>query len=150
MEMPLASAAKRGCTFIFVPMMLAPPPHGPSDSIYWRMRGPDGEADPASANPKPSSMVFLPMAITFSGMSSYFVLTMNSETYLVRPGALANSSAGLGLGEAGWAGRARVSADPLPRANPASASDVLQKSRRIIGVPLSKIFRTCFGLLDFI
>ena len=29
-----------------------------------------------------------------AGMSSYFVFTINSETYLVSPGALANSSAG--------------------------------------------------------
>ena len=96
MDTPLARAAKRGCTFIFVPMMLELPPHGPSDSMYCRMRGPAVEADPASAKPNPSRIVFLPSAITLSGMSSYFVFTINSETYLVSPGALANSSAGFG------------------------------------------------------
>src|ERR1700732_205075 len=123
MEIPLASAAKRGWTFIFVPMMLELPPHGPSDSMYWRMRGPAVEADPARARPNPSKIVFLPRTITFSGMSSYFVLTINSETYLVSPGALGNSSAGL----------AKASAGPPRSANPARARDVLQKSRRIIG-----------------
>src|SRR5882672_6289689 len=87
MEMPLASAAKRGWTFIFVPMMLAFPLAHPSVSIYCRMRGPITEADPASDNPNPSRIVFFPSATTFSGMSSYFAFTINSETYLVRPGS---------------------------------------------------------------
>ena len=101
--MPLASAAKRGWTFIFVPMMLEFPPQGPSDSMYCRMIGPAVEADPASARPNPSKIVFLPRAITFSGMSSYFVFTINSETYLVSPGALANSSAGFAKASASFA-----------------------------------------------
>src|SRR5580693_3513555 len=104
-------------------MTLELPPHGPSDSMYCRMRGPAVEADPASARPNPSRIVFLPRAITFSGMSSYFVFTINSETYLVSPGALGNSSAGL----------AKASTRSPRSASPASAKDVLQKSRRIIG-----------------
>src|SRR5437879_4502679 len=123
MEMPLASAAKRGWTFIFVPMMLAFPLEHPSVSIYCRMRGPMTEADPASDNPNPSRIVFFPMARTFSGMSSYFAFTINSETYLVSPGVFGNSSAGL----------ADAFNRSLRSANPASASDVLQNSRRIIG-----------------
>src|ERR1700674_347739 len=123
MEMPLASAAKRGWTFIFVPMTIEFPPQGPSDSMYCRMRGPAVEADPASARPKPSKIVFLPRTITFSGMSSYFVFTINSETYLVTPGALGKSSAGF----------ANASAGPPRSANPTRARDVLQKSRRIMG-----------------
>src|SRR6266850_1501286 len=132
MEMPLASAAKRGWTFIFVPMMLAIPLEHPSVSIYCRMRGPITEADPASDNPNPSSIVFFPSATTFSGMSSYFAFTINSETYLVRPGVFGNSSAGL----------AETSNRSLRTANPASASDVLQKSRRIIGDYLGQ-FQSC-------
>src|ERR1700722_17521283 len=122
MEMPLASAAKRGCTFIFVPITEELPPQGPSDSMYCRIRGPAVEADSASASPNPSKIVFLPRAITFSGMSSYFVLTMNSETYLVSPGDLGNSSAEF----------AKASARSPVNDSPASASDVLQKSRQII------------------
>src|SRR5262245_66643090 len=100
MEMPLARAAKRGCTFIFVPTMLQLPPFEPRDSIYWRIRGPEVAADPASARPNPSKIVFLPRRITFSGMSWYFVFTMNSETYLVRPGAFASSCEGAGKASA--------------------------------------------------
>ena len=92
--------------------------------MYCRMRGPAVDADPARARPKPSKIVFLPRAITFSGMSSYFVFTINSETYFVSPGALANSSTG--------ADPAKASVGPLRRASPASASEDLQKSRRII------------------
>src|SRR4029077_2844328 len=131
MEMPLARAAKRGWTFIFVPMTLEFPPQEPSDSMYCRRRGPAGEADPASARPNPSKIVFLPSAITFSGMSSYFVFTINSETYLVRPGALANSSAGSG----------KASTRSPRSAKPASAKVVLQKSRRIIGEHLMESSR---------
>src|SRR6266853_1501590 len=129
MEMPLASAAKRGWTFIFVPMMLAFPLEHPSVSMYCRMRGPMTEADPASDRPNPSKIVFFPSVRTFSGMSSYFAFTMNSETYLVRPGAFGNSSAGL----------TEAVARSLPSANPASASDVFQKSRRIMGDHLRPI-----------
>src|SRR6266513_4276181 len=123
MEMPLASAANRGWTLIFVPMMLAITLEHPSVSMYCRMRGPMTEADPASDRPNPSKIVFFPSVRTFSGMSSYFAFTINSETYLVRPGAFGNSSAGL----------ADASNRSVRSANPASASDVLQKSRRIIG-----------------
>src|SRR4029077_5494785 len=115
--------------------MLELPPQGPSDSMYCRMRGPAVEADPASARPNPSKIVFLPRTITFSGMSSYFVFTINSQTYLVSPGALGNSSAGMANAPAG---------SPLS-ANPASANDVLQKSRRIIG----DLPRTGFSKLVF-
>src|ERR1700676_452 len=128
MEIPLASAAKRGWTFILVPITVEFPPQGPSDSIYFGMTGPAVEAEPASARPNPSRIVFLPRAITLSGMSSYFVFTINSETYLVRPGAFGNSSAGFG----------KASARSLPSARPASASEVLQKSRRIMGSPVGR------------
>src|ERR1700687_1650623 len=104
-------------------MMLDFPLAHPSVSMYCRMRGPATEADPARDRPNPSRIVFLPSAMTFSGMSSYFAFTINSETYLVRPGDFGNSSAGL----------AEAIARSLPSANPASANDVLQKSRRIIG-----------------
>src|ERR1700680_1482393 len=104
-------------------MTLEFPPQGPSDSIYCRMGGPAVEADPASASPNPSKIVFLPRAITFSGMSSYFTFTINSETYLVSPGAFGNFSAGID----------KASGRSPRSANPARASDDLQKSRRIIG-----------------
>src|ERR1700688_5330229 len=128
MEIPLASAAKRGCIFILVRITVKSPPQGPSDSIYFRMTGPAVEAEPASARPNPSRIVFLPRAITLSGMSSYFVLTINSETYFVSPGALGNSSAGFG----------KASARSPRSAKPARASEVLQKSRRIMGSPVGQ------------
>ena len=56
------------------------PAHGPRASMYSFISGASVETDPASARPKPSSIDFLPRAITSSGMSSYRVLTMNSET----------------------------------------------------------------------
>src|SRR5579872_709620 len=114
--------------------MLEPPPHGPSDSIYLRITGPAVDAEPASARPNPSRMVFLPRAITFSGMSSYLVLTINSETYFVRPGALASSSAG--------AERAASRRSLALSAKPARAREVLQKSRRIIWCSPFHFFQT--------
>src|SRR5258706_3725798 len=91
----------------------------PSVPMYCRTTGPMTEADPASARPNPSSSVFLPSVSTSSGMSSYFVLTMNSATYRVSPGALASSSA------------PAASADLLI-VSPASARGVLKESRRIM------------------
>src|SRR5215831_11890581 len=56
-------------------------------------------------------------------MSSYFVLTINSETYLVRPGALGSSPSEHG-----------AAADKRPSAKPAAAitAELLKKSRRFI------------------
>src|SRR5690242_2139492 len=105
-------------------MMLAFPPVHPSVSMYRRMWGPDSAAEPASDRPNPSKIVFFPMAITLSGMSSYFVFTINPATYLVSPGALGSSDARAATAPAG----------SPPKASPSSASDVLQKSRQIIGV----------------
>src|SRR6202011_5487302 len=84
------------------------------------------EPDPASANPKPSKMDFLPKSSTSAGMSSYLVLTMNSATYLVSPGAFGNSAAGPGDAYC----RPRLSA------NADIAREFLNKSRRFIKVPL--------------
>src|ERR1700739_641584 len=106
--------------------IVAPPAHGPSDSMYCRMRGPAVEADPASARPKPSRMVFFPSSMTCSGTSSYVVCTMNSETYLVSPGALGNSSTGLAAAAPGPAGLAAAAAPAGLSARPASASEDLQ------------------------
>src|SRR5579863_2122630 len=111
--------------------MVAPPPQGPSDWMYCRMRGPAVEADPARARPKPSRIVFLPSSTTCAGTSSYLVWTMNSETYLVRPGALANSSAGVAAAARALAALAAFAAPAGLSARPARASVDLQKSRRI-------------------
>src|SRR5438094_8951846 len=86
MKTPLARAAKRVGTFIPVPTMLDFEPGATNFSTYWRISGPIGETEPARARPKPSRMDFLPNANTSSGMSRYFVLAMNSETYFVSPG----------------------------------------------------------------
>src|ERR1700730_14572538 len=80
------------------------------------------EPDPARASPKPSRMDFLPSSSTSAGMSSYFVLTMNSATYLVSPGAFGNSAAG----------RGEACTRPRPNANADIASEFLNKSRRFI------------------
>src|SRR5882762_4048104 len=122
METPLANAAKRVWAFIPVPIMLAFTSPNPSDCTYWRTSGPITEPEPASAKPKPSKMDFLPKSRTSAGMSSYFVLTMNSATYLVSPGALGNSAAGPG----------EAYACPRPNANADSAKEFLNKSRRFI------------------
>src|SRR5271168_5120033 len=91
------------------------------------MMGPMLEADPASARPNPSKIVFLPTAITFSGMSSYFTFTINSETYLVSPGAAGKSPV------------AAANADDSDKCQPLTAaavatSEFLKKSRRIMGI----------------
>src|SRR5713101_6551343 len=80
------------------------------------------DAEPASAKPKPSKMDFLPKLSTSAGMSAYFVLTMNSATYLVSPGALGNSAAGPG----------EAYTRPLPSANADIAREFLNRSRRFI------------------
>src|ERR1700739_723705 len=76
-------------------------------------------------------MVFLPSAMTSAGMSSYFMFTINSETYLVSPGAWGSSAAAGAAAKA--ESTASVAVAPLRSVHPARASDVLQKSRRIIG-----------------
>src|SRR5579863_788532 len=122
MDTPFTKAAKRGWAFIPVPMTLARISPNPNDSAYFRAIGPITEADPASAKPKPSKIDFLPSSITSAGMSSYFVLTINSATDLVRPGAFGNSAAGAG-------------AAPVPRlvsASAEAANEVLNKSRRFM------------------
>src|SRR5712691_8366315 len=86
------------------------------------------DAEPASARPKPSKMDFLPKSSTSAGMSSYFVLTINSATYLVRPGAFGNSAAG--PGDAYTRPRLNVNAD--------IAREFLNKSRRFIKVRLQE------------
>src|ERR1700686_4753115 len=99
MDTPFTKAARRGWAFIPVPITLARISPDPKDSTYFRAIGPITDADPASANPNPSRIDFLPRSMTSGGMSAYFVLTMNSATDLVSPGALGNSAAA-GAGEA--------------------------------------------------
>ena len=96
MDTPFAKAAKRGWAFIALPITLARISPDPKDSTYFRAIGPITDADPASANPNPSRIDFLPSSTTSGGMSSYFVLTINSATDLVSPGAFGNSAAGAG------------------------------------------------------
>src|SRR6266851_8515859 len=100
MDTPFTKAAKRGCAFIPVPITLARISPSPKVSAYFRAIGPITDADPASAKPNPSRIDFLPSSITSGGISSYFVLTMNSATDLVRPGAFGNSTTAPGDGDA--------------------------------------------------
>src|ERR1700722_6007674 len=102
METPFTNAAKRGWAFMPVPITLARISLAPNDSAYFRAIGPITEADPASARPNPSRIDFLPRSMTSAGISSYLVLTINSATDLVSPGAFGNS-AGAGAGAAGAA-----------------------------------------------
>src|ERR1700692_1934131 len=120
MDTPFTKAAKRGWAFIAVPITLARISLNPKDSAYFRAIGPITDADPASANPNPSRIDFLPNSITSAGMSSYFVWTINSATDLVSPGAFGNS----GAGEAFTPRLVSASAD--------AASELLNKSRRFI------------------
>src|SRR5260370_39531815 len=122
METPLANAAKRAGAFIAVPIPAALAPENPRLCTYCRTMGPMTDAAPANDNPNPSRIDFLPSANTSSGMSVYFELTMNSHTYLVSPGALGNSPAGLG----------EAAAPPPPIANADNAREFLKKSRRIV------------------
>src|SRR5579863_6472908 len=123
MDTPFTKEAKRGWAFIPVPITLARISPNPNDSAYFRAIGPITDADPASANPNPSRIDFLPSSITSAGMSSYFVLTMNSATDLVSPGAFGNSAAG--AGEASTRRLVNASAD--------AASEFLNRSRRFMG-----------------
>src|ERR1700680_3654368 len=123
METPFTKAAKRGWAFIAVPITLARISPKPNDSAYFRAIGPITDADPASARPNPSRIDFFPSSITSGGMASYFVLTMNSATDLVSPGAFGNSEAG--AGEAPTRRLVSASAD--------TARDFLNKSRRFMG-----------------
>src|SRR5215469_13956274 len=91
MNTPFAKAAKRAGAFMPLPMTVDLPGDELNVSRYWRTSGPISETDPAKDKPNPSSMDLRPSSKTFRGMSSYFVLTMKSATYLVRPGALGNS-----------------------------------------------------------
>src|SRR5450759_1805996 len=122
MDTPFAKAAKRGWAFIPVPITLARISPDPKDSTYFRAIGPITDADPASAKPKPSRIDFLPSSITSAGMSSYFVLTINSATDLVSPGAFGNSAAGAG----------EASTRRLVSARADTASEFLDKSRRFM------------------
>src|SRR5258707_6055591 len=74
-------------------------------------------------------MDFLPRSITSAGISSYFVLTMNSATYLVSPGAFGNSVAGTG----------DAYRRPRPSANAETAREFLNKSRRFMTARLQVI-----------
>src|SRR5580692_1192596 len=132
METPFANAASRGCAFMPVPMMLACISLVPKDSTYLRAIGPITDAEPASESPNPSRIDFFPSSITSAGMSSYFVLTINSAVDLVRPGAFGNSAAAgvaaaLAAGEASTLAPAKASAD--------AASEFLNRSRRFMGDP---------------
>src|SRR5258705_9437936 len=109
-------------------MMLDFTSRKPSDCTYWRTSGAIVEPEPASANPKPSRMDFLPRSITSAGISSYLVLTMNSATYLVSPGAFGNSAAGTG----------DAYRRPRPSANAETAREFLNKSRRFITARLQE------------
>src|SRR5690242_21952103 len=102
METPFAKAAKRAGDFRIEPMTEALP-FTPRPCRYWRINGAMTEAEPASARPKPSRMDLRPNSITSAGMSAYFVFTMNSETYLVSPGALGKGA--LSAAARGAAGR---------------------------------------------
>src|SRR5882762_513209 len=95
----------------------------PNDAAYCRAMGPITDADPASASPNPSRIDFLPNSMTSAGISSYFILTMNSATDLVRPGAFGNSAA---------EGAGAAFARPPVSANADTASELLNKSRRFI------------------
>src|ERR1700691_2450978 len=93
------------------------------------MIGPMFEVDPARASPNPSKSVFLPSATTLSGISWYFWLTINSDMYLVNPGAAGSSP---------LAAEAAGSDSGQPLIAAVAASEVLKKSRRITGCDLRK------------
>src|ERR1700688_3901694 len=122
MDTPFTKAARRGWAFIPVPITLARISPDPKLSAYFRAIGPITDADPASANPNPSRIDFLPSSTTSGGMSSYFVLAINSETDLVSPGAFRNSAAGAG----------EASTRPLVSASADTASEFLNRSRRFM------------------
>src|SRR5690348_6222229 len=131
METPFAKAANRAGDFIFEPITEALP-LAPRPCRYWRTRGAMTEAEPARAKPKPSRMDLRPNSITSAGMSAYFVFTMNSETYLVSPGALGKGA--LSAAARGAAGRGAAASPSLPTASAAIAKELLMKSRRIMAV----------------
>src|ERR1700722_2520727 len=127
METPFAKAANRAGPFMPEPIIAALP-LTPSPCRYCRTRGAITDAEPASARPKPSRMDFRPNSKTSLGISPYFVFTINSETYFVRPGA---------LGKAALSGaRGDAASRSFPAANAAAASELLTNSRRIILVHL--------------
>src|SRR6266581_114349 len=130
METPFAKAANRAGAFMPDPIMAALP-LTPSPCRYWWTRGAITDAEPANASPKPSRMDLRPNSRTPAGISPYFVLTMNSETYFVSPGAWGKGVLSAGRGDA-----ANPSLLALPAANAAMASELLTKSRRIIAVLL--------------
>src|ERR1700692_2166496 len=131
MDTPLAKAANRGAVLNLVPMMLAFPLQIPSDSTYFLTSDDASEIDPASASPKPSRIDFLPSAKSSSGISSYFVFTINSETYCVTRGACSDSSEDL-------LGIATRRPDFISAPKTARPTVFLQKSRRSIrSLPLS-------------
>src|SRR5882757_5755048 len=93
--------------------------HAPDCSTNLREIGPLSARDPASANPSPSKMDFLPSSITLAGMSSYLVRDTKLPTQFVSPGVFGKSS---GLFPA-FAELANTEA-------PIAAREVLPKSRR--------------------
>src|ERR1700680_5105407 len=125
METPFAKAANRAGAFSPDPITLDLP-LPPSPCRYCRTRGAITDAEPASAKPKPSRMDFLPNSKTSAGISPYFVFTMNSETYLVSPGALGKGALSAGRGDA-----ARRS---FPAASAGATNELLTNSLRIIAV----------------
>src|ERR1700719_2267526 len=98
METPFAKAATRAGAFMPEPIIAALP-FTPSPCRYCRTRGAITDAEPASARPKPSRMDFRPNSKTSLGISPYFVFTINSETYFVRPGALGRGAVSAGRDE---------------------------------------------------
>src|SRR5258708_6278596 len=121
--MPCTSAANRADVFCEVPIIVDFPRHAPDCSTNLREIGPLSAREPASANPSPSRMDFLPSSITLAGMSSYFVRTTKSPTYWVRPEVFGKSP---GPGSASpFAVFTKTEAPIIPR-------EVLPKSRRRI------------------
>src|SRR5882672_5089100 len=99
------------------------PVHVPDCSTNLREIGPLSAREPASAKPRPSRTDFFPSSTTEAGMSSYFVRTTKSPTYLVRPSVLGKSSAPALF--PACAVSAKMEA-------PTAASELLPKSRRRI------------------
>src|SRR5581483_1288068 len=104
------------------------------------MIGPLTETEPASAKPKPSRMVFLPSSITFTGIFSYFVFTIKSLTYFVRPGDFGNTADSHG-GTAAEAGASN--SERAGKAAAAASKLFLKNWRRIMFYLRSLVFQHC-------
>src|SRR6266436_6334992 len=120
MDTPFTKAANRGEVFFEEPTMVAFPSQIPSRPTYSRQIAPVCARDPASANPKPSRIDFLPSSMTSSGISSYFVEATNLPTYSVKPGA---------LGKSLLLASPALSTEPARKADPSTPREVLPKSR---------------------